>query len=150
MSDLIKTLLWHPADKTWVQLFRYAIVAGVGLVVDVGGLVALKELAHFNYLVAATSSFVIALIVNYYLSTRWIFKQSRFASRWHDFLLFGLIGLVGLGLNDLMLWILTGWLGWHYLLSKAVSTTLVFGWNFIGRKLMYRSPAAGDGAGTVA
>lgn len=131
-------LFHHDAHNIWVQLFRYGIVAGFGLVVDVGGLVVLKEVVGWNYLAAATVSFVVALVVNYILSTWWIFKQTRFASRWHDFGLYGLIGLVGLGLNDLLLWLFTGGLGWHYLLSKGVATVLVFGWNFMGRKFMYR------------
>lgn len=134
----------HEAHSTWVQLFRYILVAGVGLVVDVAGLVFLKEVAGWHYLEAATASFVAALVVNYALSTLWIFKTSRFSSRWHDFGLYALIGVVGLGLNDLLLWVFTGGFGWYYLVSKAVATVMVFGWNFAGRKLMYRPSIQSD------
>lgn len=48
--------------------------------------------------------------------------------------MFALIGLVGLGLNELVLWLLTGLLGVFYLTSKIASVALVFTWNFAARK----------------
>jgi putative flippase GtrA len=140
--DLLIRALWHKSERAWVQLLRYSVVAGVGLVVDFGGLVVLKEYGHFQYLVAATMSFAAALVLNYFLSMLWVFPRSRH-SRWREFLTFGAIGLVGLGLNDLLIWILTSGLGVFYVLSKAVSTVMVFAWNFFARKAFFamRPPA---------
>jgi putative flippase GtrA len=136
IMERLKHIFWHKSERSWVQLLRYVVVAGVGLIVDFGGLVVLKELAHWNYLAAATASFVVALVVNYFLSIWWVFPKSRF-SRQREFLLFGLIGLVGLGLNDLLIWLLTSGLGVFYVASKAVATIVVFSWNFGARKVIF-------------
>lgn len=134
--DRVKQFLSHKSEKSSVQFLRYGVVAAIGLVVDFGGLILLKQYAHLFYLEAATVSFLVALIVNYFLSMWFVFPKSRH-SRWNEFLMFGAIGLVGLGLNDLLIWLLTSGLGIFYVTSKAVSTVIVFVWNFLARKAFF-------------
>jgi putative flippase GtrA len=134
--DRLKQVFWHKSDNALAQLLRYAVVAGIGLVVDFGGLIILKEYAHLNYIVAATISFTVALVINYYLSMWWVFPPSRH-SRWREFVMFGAIGLVGLVLNDLIIWALTSGFGVYYVWSKAISTAIVFSWNFFARKAFF-------------
>jgi putative flippase GtrA len=123
-----KRILWDKSERTWVQFVRYAFVASIGLSVDFGGLVWLKEVVHLHY--------VLAMMVNYGLSIWWVFSKSRF-SRQQEFLMFAGIGLVGLGLNDAMLWALTSGLGVYYVWSKAITTVGVFFWNFFARKAIF-------------
>jgi putative flippase GtrA len=120
--------------NVYVELFRYFFVAIIGLVFDIGGLVFLKEIVHINYLVAATISFSVAVVINYFLSTLWIFESKR--KRSIEFSLFLIVGAVGLVLNDLILWLLTSKFGLYYLLAKLVATAIVFFWNFLGRKAL--------------
>ena len=87
------------------------------------------------YLVSATISFVVALVINYALSTLWVFPQSKYG-RWREVLFFGLIGIVGLMLNDLLLWGFSSGLGIHYIVSKMIATCMVFAWNFFARKYL--------------
>lgn len=134
--DKLKRHLWHKSSNSWIQFFRYAVVAGIGLVFDFGGLYGLTQYAHLNYLVSATISFLVALIVNYLLSMWWVFPLSSYG-RWHEFGVFGAIGLVGLGLNDLFIWIFTAYFGLFYLVSKAIATIVVFLWNFLARKAYF-------------
>jgi len=47
-----------------------------------------------------------------------------------------LVGAVGLALNEALLWVFTETLGLHYLISKILAATLIFGWNFGARKLL--------------
>jgi len=138
--DRIKRVIWTKSDNSWVQLLRYGGVAGVGLVFDFGGLIFLKQEAHLNYLVAATISFLVALVVNYFLSMWWVFPLSTHG-RWREFTMFGAIGLVGLGINDLFIWLFTSRFGLYYLESKAIATIIVFFWNFLARKAYFaRAP----------
>lgn len=134
--ERVKRLVWHKSDRPMVQFLRYGVVAAVGLVVDFGGLVLFKEVLHWHYILAATGSFIVALVVNYAMSMLWVFPKSRF-SRQREFMMFGVIGLLGLGLNDLLMWVLTSRLGLFYVLSKAVATVAVFFWNFFARKAMF-------------
>ena len=106
----------------------------MALAVDFGGLVILHEYGHINYLIAASLSFLAGLVINYLLSALWVFHSSKLLNKRHEFLLFSVIGLVGLGLTDLILWVLTSHFGFYYIFSKAVATVIVYFWNFGARK----------------
>jgi len=128
------------ARNLFKQLLRYGVVGGIAFVVDYGTLWLLTEVMGCHYLFSAGISFVLGLIVNYVLSTQWVFGQGRLNSQWAEFAAFALIGVVGLGLNELIIWGCTNGLGLHYMLSKIVSTILVFFWNFLARRfLLFRS-----------
>jgi putative flippase GtrA len=121
------------------QFVRYFGVALVGLAVDFGTMVLLHEVAGVHYLYAAIAGFVAGLAVNYSLSTRYVFKDSKLRSRWMEFVSFGVIGLIGLGLLSISMWVLTDGLHVHYVASKVLATVVVFVWNFLGRKALYHN-----------
>jgi len=136
IRSLVNRLLMEPTDNGWIQLFRYTFVGGVAFLADFGLLAGLTELAGMNYLISAAIAFIVGLTVNYLLSVRWVFASRTLESRTAEFTVFALIGIVGLGLNELFLWLLTDFVGWHYLVSKLVTTAIVFFWNFLARRLV--------------
>jgi putative flippase GtrA len=119
-----------------IQLFRYGIVGGIAFVVDYGSLWLLTEQCHLPYLWSAAIAFLLGLTCNYVLSTRWVFGESKLKNPWAEFAAFALIGIVGLGLNELIMWGFTDGLHFHYMLSKIVSTVIVFFWNFLARRFL--------------
>lgn len=123
-------------DNWFVQLFRYMFVGGAAFVVDFGLLYVLTEFAGFYYILSATLSFVAGLIVNYIFSTAWIFRHSKLSNRWTEFLVFSIIGVVGLGFNDLFLYLFTNLLGIYYMASKIIVAAIVMAWNFVARKMI--------------
>ena len=134
MKHLIDKLLREQTDNVWIQLSRYFFVGGTAFVVDFGLLHALTEYAGLHYTLSATVAFLAGLTVNYLISVHWVFSQRRLRSRTAEFLVFGIIGVVGLALNVLIIWTLTEFAGFHYLASKIVATAIVFAWNFTARK----------------
>jgi putative flippase GtrA len=130
----LRDIFVHKTQNSYVQFLRYGFVSVVALVVDFGGLIILKEAAGLNYLVAATISFLLGLVVNYLLSALWVFHSSKLLNKKHEIILFSLIGLVGLALTGLILWVLTSKFKVYYILSKAVATFIVYFWNFGARK----------------
>ncbi len=132
--NFVRQIFIHKTQNTYIQFFRYGFVSAVALAVDFGGLVTLKEYGHLNYLIAASLSFLAGLVVNYLLSAFWVFHSSKLLDKRHEFILFSVIGLVGLGLTDLILWVLTSGFGLYYVFSKAIATVIVFFWNFGARK----------------
>lgn len=132
----LKTILKEKPDSLIGQLFRYAVVGGISFVVDYGSLWLLTEKAGLPYLWSAAIAFILGLICNYLLSTAWVFGESRIKNAWGEFLAFAIIGLVGLGLNELIMYGCTDGLGFHYMLSKIVSTGIVFFWNFLARRFL--------------
>ena len=132
----LKTLLKEKPDSLFGQLLRYAVVGGISFVVDYGSLWLLTEKAGLPYLWSAAIAFILGLICNYLLSTAWVFGESRIKNAWGEFLVFAIIGVIGLGLNELIMYACTDGLGFHYMLSKIVSTGIVFFWNFLARRFL--------------
>ena len=132
----IHQLFVAPTNNWLLQLFRYGFVGGVAFVADYGTLFLLTHYAGVHYLLSAGIAFCIGLTVNYLLSISWVFNKNRSTKPWVEFMVFALIGIVGLGLNELIMYVATDLLHLHYMVSKLISTALVFCWNFFARKLI--------------
>ena len=115
-------------------MFRYLIVGGIAFLADYSLLYILTEGLHLHYLLSATVSFVAGLIVNYLISTLWIFRHSKLNNRMAEFAVYAIIGVVGLLFNNLLMYLFTDCLNIHYMLSKLITAALVMCWNFLGRK----------------
>jgi putative flippase GtrA len=125
------------------QLARYTLVSALALLVDFSALVTLTEVLHFHYLISAALAFGLGLFTNYFLSVLWVFDGRAMKSRSAEFLSFALLGVIGLGMNEIVLLVLSGWCGLHYALSKFAATALTFAWNFLSRKFLLFNPASG-------
>lgn len=136
INTKIQSIFKGKTNNTLHQLFRYTFVGGLAFLVDFGTLYFLTEFFHIHYLVSAGIAFIFGLTVNYFLSILWVFSSRTMENRLLEFFLFALIGLVGLGLTELFLWILTDIFLIYYLLSKIITTIIVYFWNFFVRKLM--------------
>ena len=143
----IKELFSGETDNTFIQFFRYLFVGGFAFVVDYGTLMLLVEVFGFNAKLAAVIAFILGLAVNYILSTLWIFKSSKIGNRLAVFAAFALIGVIGLGINELIIWFFDDIIAprkplsfipedKYYLIGKLVSTAVVFIWNFAARKFI--------------
>lgn len=125
-----------------VQFIRYFGVALVGYVFDFGTLILLHELLHVHYLIAATCGFIIGLIVLYILSNKYVFGESKIKSKSAEFGLFALIGLIGLAILNLLMWIFTDYFLVNYIVSKIIATIFVYMWNFFARRSLYHDQVA--------
>ena len=121
------------------QFIKYFGVAIVGYVVDFGSLLICKELLGLHYLISASVGFTLGLVVVYLLSGRYVFGQSKITSKSREFLLFAGIGVVGLVILTLLMWLMTGGLGISYIASKIAATVVVYIWNFFARRAMYHN-----------
>jgi putative flippase GtrA len=138
--------LRHPLAQ---QFIRYVGVGGFSFLVDFATLYLLTDVAGWHYLLAATAAFVAGLVTNYLLCLRWVFDFHRMGNRLHEFVVFGIIGLAGLLLNNLLLFLLTEEVGLHYLLSKLFAAAFVLLFNFSLRRWMLFSPALARAATTL-
>ena len=133
---MIKQLFTHPTDSTLIQLFRYTFVGGIAFIVDFTLLFLLTDIFGLYYLVSAAIAFLLGLATNYALSISWVFRRRTLNNRGYEFVVFALIGIVGLGFNELFIWFFTESIHLHYLESKIVSTIFVYSWNFFARKFI--------------
>ena len=143
-SPLIGNFLFNRSNNTLVQMFRYAVVALVAFFVDFTSLYLLTAYAGFHYLFSAAMAFMLGLGTNFLLSVHWVFVTRIVENKRLEFFIFGAIGLIGLGLTELLMWLFTEQVGLHYLFSKMISTGVVFFWNFLVRKfVLFRDDAEG-------
>lgn len=130
----IEKLFRQNTDKTIVQLFRYFFVGGAAFIVDFGSLYILTDIFGIYYLISAAIAFILGLIVNYLLSISWVFNQRTMDNRLSEFTVFTIIGVIGLGLNEVLIWFFTGYIGLFYLVSKIIAAVIILFWNFFARK----------------
>jgi putative flippase GtrA len=109
-------------------------VSLAGLIADFAVLYLLTEVFEVYYLLSAVAGFMIGLIINYLLSVKWVFNNRSLQKRHLEFIAFGAIGVVGLGINTAGMWLLTSKIGVYFLISKILVTGIVFLWNFTARR----------------
>ena len=118
-----------------MKLIRYFCVGGVAASVDIALFAAVVQFAGLPWFLVAISSFVLATLVNYFLSIKYVFDSGvRFRKRDEVVLVFFASSL-GLVANQGILWILIEVQGMHVILAKIVATGGVFFWNYAARRL---------------
>ncbi len=116
-----------------VDLVGYGLVSVVALACDYGLLVSLARLG-MDYLLAATISFSLGMLVAYTLSARFVFANRRARSTRAKLLGFFAVGLAGLLLTQGLLALLVSGLGVAVALAKIPTAGCVFLFNFLARR----------------
>ncbi len=117
-----------------LQLIKFGIVGVIAAIVDVGTLVVLKEWLNFEVLLASTISFCTSVAVNYLLSMSFVFKGKE-QSKLKEFIIFVVLSVGGLGLNQFILWVGVRFTDIYYLIVKIFAMVIVPAYNFITRKI---------------
>ena len=125
------------------EFLRYAVVGGIAFVADFGTLVAAQELYLKSFpsgvYIATVLGFVVGLAVNYALSLLFVFTSEKDRGKGRSFgafLVFGVVGLLGLGWTELGMWLGIELLHLNYMLVKVFVTGAVLLWNYLGRKIL--------------
>lgn len=130
--------------KLFFEFLRYVLVGGLAFLVDSGVLSLLKEFflnggSTAELFICTASGFIAGLVTNYILSLIFVFKKSENkgnAKSVTGFTVFTVVGIVGLGLTELGMYVGVFILGWHYIFTKILVAAVVLLWNYIGRKLL--------------
>ena len=117
------------------QMFNYGFVGFLCFFIDWGIMVFLTEVFGINPLISSTISFTVSVTVNYILSVTFVFETDKNANKGSQFVIFVLLSIVGLGVNELCMWLGTDLLGIHYMITKVGATAVLMVYNFITRKI---------------
>jgi putative flippase GtrA len=112
-----------------LKFLKFCLVGFSGMVVDFGTTWLLKEKIKVNKYIANSCGFVLAATSNYLWNRIWTF-ESHNEHITTEFLSFFIISLIGLGLNNLVLWVLSDKLRLNFYLSKVFAVGIVTIWNF--------------------
>ncbi|MEE0059990.1 MAG: GtrA family protein [Acutalibacteraceae bacterium] len=133
----LKGIFITPTKNGFLQFFRYVFVGGIATVVDLGVLFVLTDFANIYHLISAIIAFVAGLITNFFLSKLLVFKSNEArVNAFMEFVTYAIIGVIGLGITELIMFILTDCNNLHYMLSKIIATMIVLAWNYIARKMI--------------
>jgi len=129
-------LLKEKTEKTSIQLFRYFFVGGAAFLIDFSSLYILTDFFGIYYLSSAAIAFIMGLLTNYILSISWVFNKRTYDNIISEFTLFTILAIIGLTLNEVLLWEFTNNLNIYYLYSKVLATGIIFFFNFFIRKII--------------
>ena len=136
-KKIIKRLFIEKTGDIKIQFFRYIFVGGVATVVDMGSLFLLTSYFGVHYLISAAIAFILGVATNYLISIAWIFKSTGNLKK--EITLFVIIGVGGLALNEIIIWLLVEEVNLYYMLAKAIAVVIVLIWNFgMRRKFVFK------------
>lgn len=113
-----------------LKFIKFCIVGFSGVFVDFGITFLFKEVFKVQKYISNAIGFTTAATTNYFLNRIWTF-DSHNPNVAGEFSRFFLIALIGLGINSLIIWAMSGKLKINFYLSKLVATIIVTAWNFL-------------------
>ena len=116
------------------QIIRFAFVGGSAFVIDYGVMIFLTELIGINYLISSGISFSVSVIYNYILSVHWVFDVAEDRSKRAEFVIFIILSVIGLGINQLVMWIAVDIFRMFYMIARSGATAIVMVYNFYYEK----------------
>jgi putative flippase GtrA len=118
------------------EFIRYFWAGGLATLADFSVLLLLTEIFEINYLWSNLVAVSVGLVLSYVLCVKWVFLDRRYNRVVLEFPLFVLTCIIGLLLNELLLWSLVEFVGTDYLLAKVIVTGVVFVVNFGVKKVI--------------
>ena len=124
------------------QFISYFFVGGISFLVELGFFTLFSNVLGLHYLLATALAFIFSTTANWFLGRVWTFKKNKSYEnkRIKELLLVFGASIVGLGLNELLMWIFVSLCGLDTdllkVVSKVLATGIVFFWNFLSRKLL--------------
>ena len=113
-----------------LKFVKFSLVGFSGVFVDFRITFFFKEIVKIQKYVANAVGFSMAATTNYFLNRIWTF-HSQNPNIMLEFTRFFIIALIGLMINLLIIWALSGKFKVNFYLSKLAATIVVTLWNFL-------------------
>ena len=120
--------------KLFSQLIKFGIVGVLATILEWVIFYILTNILNIHYGISTAIAFLISTIFNYWLSVKYVFDVNTEKKK-SNFIFFVVFSIIGLGLNELILWIAIEKLSLYNMIGKIIATGVVMIFNFITRKL---------------
>lgn len=131
------TYLEMRMKKLIEQILKFGVVGIIATVIDFGVLYMLSQPLGMDPVISAGISFCVSLVFNYVASMRYVFTHREGMSRSREFVIFLVLSLIGLAINEAIMAAGVAVLGNSALAvmgTKVLATAIVMVWNFVSRK----------------
>ncbi len=115
------------------ELVRYALVAAGLVGVEVGVFVLMNTVLGISYLIATPVSTIVVIILNWYLSGKWVFHNHVHSPR-KEFVLVVIVSVIGIGIQTAVASLVVEVLRLAPLVAKLAAIGVTFFWNFWVRR----------------
>lgn len=126
-------------SKLGQQILKFGAVGFLCFFIEYVLLILIKEVLGWNVILANTIAFTVSAVVNYILSIVFVFDTDKKANKGKQFLIFFLLAVGGLIINNIVLklgtLVLDTFWSRSYIIVKPFATGVVMVYNFITRKL---------------
>ena len=129
----IRKIIYH-ASRT--EFTRYFWAGSLTFLVDFMILLLLTEVGEVNYLWSNLVAVSVGVVMSYLLCVKWVFLDRRYNRVVFEFPIFALICVVGIILNESLLWASVEFANIHYLVAKVIVTAAIFAVNFCVKKIV--------------
>ncbi len=131
--QIIKTLNGFLQINSIKLFLRYVVFAGIATLVDLGLLYLLTEFLDVWYFYSAAIAYLCGMLTNFSLN-KYLNFRNKSKKIIPQFGLFAIVALVGLGLNQLILYLLVEFAAIQYMAAKIIAIFIVMFWSFLGHK----------------
>jgi putative flippase GtrA len=120
--------------------YNYAFVSLEGEQLAITAATGAIVLGSWRLILATAAGFILGLIFNYILSLIWVFKSAKNSNKGKTvgaFVIFAVIGVIGLLLTEVGMEFGTRWVGQeYYMVVKIFVAGIVLIWNYAARKIL--------------
>jgi putative flippase GtrA len=117
-----------------MKIVRYFFVGGISAIIDISLFAIFAGYFKFPWEIVSVITFVIATLINYFLSIRFVFKSGSRYRKYHEILGVFIISALALLLHQMFLYLFIEHMNIHLIISKCLTTSMLFLWNYFGRK----------------
>ena len=118
-----------------LQVTRFLIVGVVSFLIEFLLFIFFIDVLDIKYTHANLPSMAIAILCNYFLTRWYVFESIKYNAR-TTFVLFLTFTLMGVLLNQFLLWFMVEQMFFHVKLSKVIAVALVAVFNFFTKKYL--------------
>lgn len=137
------------------EMLKFAVTGGICFLIELAALVALRDGAGLDTLIATPIAFLISVVFNYLFCVKWVFPGAADSGRAKVW--FFISSLIGLGLNEVLmylfrvlfgedqvLWTLFGFRLTGYMFNKTLATLLVMIFNYFAKRWILKGKTSGQ------
>ena len=117
-----------------MKILRYFFVGAIAALVDISLFTIFASYLKFPWAIVSVITFIIATLANYLLSIRFVFKSGSRYKKHHEILGVFIVSTLALLLNQMFLYLFIEKMNLHLVISKCLTTGMLFLWNYYGRK----------------